>query len=82
MKKTRIGDDPILCVRSEMLSMECFLVDLVVEAEKCHQKFVHGIEGFDKMALQHADTRVKVILPDNNSKLPWQLAWTVSHLMV
>ena len=39
-----------------------------MEAEKQHDQFVKGIEGFKKEGLHHADTKEKNPLPDPQSK--------------
>ena len=55
-----------------------------MKAEKDHQKFVHGIEDFDKAKLAHAEPQVKNPLPDTKSRFPVYLpgvsgVWFVSN---
>jgi len=61
----------MLASRNELLPAACFslnpLLLLGIIAEKEHDRFVNGIEGFDRAGLNRTSVDVKNPLPDNKS---------------
>ena len=40
-----------------------------IQTEKTHQSLFHGVEGFDKSQMRHAETHEKVALPAKEGKI-------------